>query len=187
MSKTYSSTHFPKRLFVLGAGPSLELLYPYREEMFSWGEWAIQRSDLVQPFLEFINPLYTIRYWADGRSTNIPYGISLDKPMGPIKNGGSIGAFISHFQKYGGKEIFLFGYDGDGSGYWRNQKITHRSTSFQTHKTDSKDMNKVDWGDTKIYHIGQTNNVFMTQTSISKMKMDIGLKHQNHTIPEFMG
>lgn len=59
---TYSDTSFPERLFLLGAGPSLESVFPYRQEMSSWGHWVVHRSDLVQPFLEFINPLYTLNY-----------------------------------------------------------------------------------------------------------------------------
>ena len=58
----YSETNFPERLFVLGASPSLELLYPYREEMNEWGHWVIQHAAVVQPFLEFIQPLYNISY-----------------------------------------------------------------------------------------------------------------------------
>jgi hypothetical protein len=159
-------------------------VFPYREEMNSWGDWVVHRSDLIQPFLEFIKPKYTIRYWRDGRSINSVYGISLDSPRGLIKDGASIGAFISQFQKYGGKELFLFGYDGDNSGYWRNQccknterlSNTPRNTILENHLKDSENMNKTTFGDVKIYHIGKTNNEFMIEISISDMKKIIGLQ-----------
>ncbi len=66
----YSETNFPERLFVIGASPSLELLYPYREEMHEWGHWAIQQAAVIKPFLEFIQPLYNISY-ADGPRRDI--------------------------------------------------------------------------------------------------------------------
>lgn len=171
----YSDTNFPERLFVLGAGPSLELLYPYREEMDKWGYWAVQRSDLVQPFLDFTDPLYTIRYFhPPERSHHVDpktYGINLQNTLGDVKSGGSIGAFISHFQKFGGKELFLFGYDGTNTGYWRGQSPTWcaKWNAVAVYKRDSDDMNKRNWGSTKLYHLGKTNNNFMTEISIAEL------------------
>jgi hypothetical protein len=188
MSQVYSETSFPERLFLLGAGPSLELVFPYREEMSSWGDWVVQRSDLVQPFLEFIEPKYTIRYWAKGRSFNKAYGVSLNTPRGKIKEGGSLGAFISQFQEFGGKELFLFGFDGDGSGYWRDQKKSNLEVR-ENHEKDCHNMNKIDWGSTKLYHIGKTNNKFAKQICINDMYTIIGLEHfvKYYTVPQFIG
>tara|TARA_R110002110_G_C13263050_1_gene701015 strand:- start:21 stop:536 length:516 start_codon:yes stop_codon:yes gene_type:complete len=161
---------FPKRLFVMGAGPSLEILYEHRHEANDWGDWAVVRSDLVQPLLKFIKPKYTIRYWPKGRSFNTVYGISLEentKRMG----GSSIGAFILNFQEHGGKELFLFGFDGDSSGYWRNQPGLQAPIDLADHGKDCDDMADLPvWESTKLYHIGKTRNKFMTEISIDDLK-----------------
>ena len=176
--KQYSETNFPERLFVLGAGPSLELVYPHREGMDGWGHWAVQRADLVQPFLEFIDPLYTIGYWDSARQANKGYGISLDEPLGDVTTGGSLGGFVSQFQKFGGKELFLFGFDGTSSGYWRDNN-RHPSGgaaspgTFELHKKDRDAANKLSWGSTNIYHLGKTRNNFMTEISIEELKRKV--------------
>jgi hypothetical protein len=173
--KQYSEINFPERLFVLGAGPSLELLYPYREEMENWGHWAVQRVDLVQPFLEFIDPLYNIGYWPHARRVNKGYGIPLETPRGDLTTGGTIGGVISQFQKFGGKELFLFGYDGTSSGYWRDNN-RHPSGgpvspgTFEQHIKDRDAANKLKWDSTKVYHLGKTRNSFMTEISIEELK-----------------
>lgn len=183
--KQYSETNFPERLFVLGAGPSLELLYPYREELDSWGHWAIMRSDIVQPFLQFIKPLYTIRYYPRGRQIdkttgeqyNKAYGISLDRALGDMTNGhgGSIGLFVSQFQKFGGKELLCCGFDGTNEGYWRGQTTWNHQSSYQ-HNRDCNTMNKTSkeaWGSVKVFHVGATRYNIMTEISIEKIKNDI--------------
>jgi len=197
--KQYSETNFPERLFVLGASPSLELLYPYREEMNEWGYWAIQRTDLVQPFLEFIDPsrhLYNISYWPENRNkggrislngtTYIGDQIFFKPPPSPSKSKlkwrlpSSICAFISHFQKCGGKELFLFGYDGTNAGYWRKQSTpwiapASRKNTHSNIEKDTKYMNEAfatiytDWQALKIYHLGKTRNNFMTEISIEEL------------------
>ena len=87
MSDLYDYTQrYPKRLFVIGAGPSLEILYEHRHEANDWGDWAVLRSDLVQPLLEFIEPKYTIRYNPVARDINKTYGIPLEKGT-PEKKG----------------------------------------------------------------------------------------------------
>lgn len=201
----YSDTKFPERLFVLGAGPSLELLYPHRRELSRWGHWAVMRSDIVQPFLEFIEPMYSIRYNIIAARHQKVYGIPLEKPLGNI-NGPrhsfdgvrqgyhrgfiSLAAFIEHFQSFGGKELFFFGFDGDNSEYWRGQHfdwqqhiladpdkphppehVPFASCSWQY---DTDMMNKEDLGSlTKLYHLGKTRNNFMTEISIEELKKRI--------------
>tara|TARA_Y100000401_G_C8320875_1_gene225163 strand:+ start:1031 stop:1588 length:558 start_codon:yes stop_codon:yes gene_type:complete len=174
---TYSETNFPERLFVIGAGPSLELLYPYREEMNEWGEWVVQRPDLVQPFLEYINPLYTISYdsqlarvLAKHKEYYEPLrGISLDTPLGNTRSGGSIGGFISQFEKFGGKELFLFGYDGTSSGYWRNQPPLNPEDLKQI-GIDTDVMNASLSVSARLYHLGKTKYTFMTEISVEGLK-----------------
>ena len=50
VDQIYSETNFPERLFVLGAGPSLELLYPHRRELSRWGHWAVMSSALFRVY-----------------------------------------------------------------------------------------------------------------------------------------
>ena len=125
MRQPWLNISFPERLFVMGAGPSLEILYEHRREANEWGDWAVMRSDLVQPLLEFIKPKYTIRYYSAIRHLNKTYGISLEE-VHPDTNGdgdsggSSLHEFIYQFQDHGGKELFLFGFDGDSSGHWRS-------------------------------------------------------------------
>lgn len=166
---TYSETNFPERLFVIGAGPSLELLYPYREEMNEWGEWVVQRPDLVQPFLEYIDPLYTINYCGQHKEYYEPLGISLDRPLGTVRDGGSVGGFISQFEKFGGKELFLFGYDGTVSGYWRNQPSMNPD-DFKQVGIDTDVMNSSLSVSAKLYHLGKTKYTFMTEISVEELK-----------------
>ena len=201
VDQIYSETNFPERLFVLGAGPSLELLYPHRRELCRWGHWAVMRSDIVQPFLEFIEPMYSIRYNIIAARHQKVYGIPLEKPLGNITGPRhsfdgvrqgyhrgfiSISAFIEHFQSFGGKELFLFGFDGDSSSYWRGQEFdwqrelpadpdkplppSHlRPEAAWEYDTDM--MNKEDLGSlTKLYHLGKTRNNFMTEVSIEDIK-----------------
>ena len=201
VDQIYSDTKFPERLFVLGAGPTLELIYPYRREMYKWGHWAVMRSDLVQPFLEFIEPLYSIRYNVIAARHQKVYGIPLEKPLGNItgprhsfhgiRQGShrgfiSLAAFIEHFQSFGGKELFLFGFDGDSSSYWRGQEFDWqdevpadpdkpappphlRTEAAWEYDTDM--MNKENLGGlTKLYHLGKTRNNFMIQVSIQDIK-----------------
>lgn len=166
---TYSETNFPERLFVIGAGPSLELLYPHREEMNEWGEWVVQRPDLVEPFLEYIDPLYTIHYCPQHNEYYEPLGIPLYTPLGNTRSGGSIGGFISQFQKFGGKELFLFGYDGTRSGYWRNQPSLN-ADDFKQISIDADVMNASLSVSARLYHLGKTKYTFMTEISVGGLK-----------------
>lgn len=185
--KQYSKTNFPERLFVLGASPSLELLYPYREQMNEWGHWVIQHAAVIQPFLEFIQPLYNISY-ASGpcADLNKSYGgIPLEKSLGDVNTGCSIGGFISQFQKFGGKELFLFGYQGGvPSGYWRDQPLdigvpkgTFWGVGMNPEKylKECNEMNKIytteytDWHSMKLYHLGKTRYNFMTEISTKEL------------------
>ena len=159
-NESWSPRNFPDRLFVLGAGPSLELLWPHREKMSSWGDWVIQRGDLTLPFLKYINPLYSICYFESshpkvGKINRGLAKIELNNTMGDIRGGCSIGAFMSQFYKFGGKELFLFGYDGSGDGYWRGQspeelykkyKVDEEKTR-ERHQLDRDEFNKINWAE----------------------------------------
>ena len=169
--------------------------------MYKWGHWAVMRSDLVQPFLEFIEPLYSIRYNVIAARHQKVYGIPLEKPLGNITGPRhsfhgirqgyhrgfiSLAAFIEHFQSFGGKELFLFGFDGDSSSYWRGQEFDWqdevpadpdkpappphlRTEAAWEYDTDM--MNKENLGGlTKLYHLGKTRNNFMIQVSIQDIK-----------------
>tara|TARA_R110002110_G_scaffold403608_1_gene621451 strand:+ start:872 stop:1474 length:603 start_codon:yes stop_codon:yes gene_type:complete len=176
MSESWLSTSFPERLFVMGAGPSLEILYEHRHEANDWGDWAILRSDLVQPLLEFIEPKYTIRYNSNARDRNKTYGIPIE--IGPpdewiptqnIGEGGvsSIQAFIYQFQNNGGKELFLFGFDGDSSGYWGKEKCPMNLVISK----DCEYMNRCSSQIlVKLFHIGETRHKTMKQISIDDLK-----------------
>ena len=178
----WSETNLPERLFVLGAGPSLELLYPFREEIDSWGHWVVQRCDIVKPFLEFTKPLYSISYWKLAKTINAGYGIQLVNPSGKKNYGeSSIGTFISHFESYSGKELLLFGYDGTGNGYWRQQVFQHKNGdgagkdhTKKVHIEDVDNFNKLyaknSCSETKLFHLGKTTNIHVKQLSIKEIK-----------------
>jgi len=175
----WTETNFPERLFVLGAGPSLELLWPYREEMENWGNWVIQRADIVKPFLEFINPLYSICYWPQAKKINKGYGIQLLKGCGGFGDS-SISHFMTCFSQCGGKELFLFGYDGSGEGYWRNQVFNYdnnldgsgKENTKRIHINDCKSFNQKYNNELPIqaFHLGPTNNVYYCEISIEELK-----------------
>tara|TARA_A100001201_G_scaffold3970_1_gene8492 strand:+ start:1209 stop:1775 length:567 start_codon:yes stop_codon:yes gene_type:complete len=178
----WTETNFPERLFVLGAGPGLELLWPHREEMKNWGYWVIQRADIVKPFLEFINPLYSICYWNQAQKINKGYGIQLLKGCGGFGDS-SISNFMTCFSQGGGKELFLFGYDGSNEGYWRNQLFSYKGVSVtgdgwggeytkRRHDKDLKDFNKNYNNELllKMFHLGPTNNIHLCQISIEELK-----------------
>ena len=190
--KQYSETNFPERLFVLGASPSLELLYPYREEMNEWGHWAIIHPPVTRAFLEYINPLYLISYTRCGLQDKAYAEICLNNPLGNVTYGASIGGFISQFEKFGGKELFLFGYQGGvPSGYWRAQPLDTGVTECpaiyttggdarvgmnpEKHLIDCDNMNKdfatryTGWRSLKLYHLGKTRYNFMTKVSTKEL------------------
>ena len=167
--KQYSETNFPERLFVLGASPSLELLYPYREEMNEWGHWAIIHPPVTRAFLEYINPLYLISYTRCGLQDKAYAEICLNNPLGNVTYGASIGGFISQFEKFGGKELFLFGYDGTVSGYWRNQPSMNPD-DFKQVGIDTDVMNSSLSVSAKLYHLGKTKYTFMTEISVEELK-----------------
>ncbi len=175
MSDPWLSISFPERLFVIGAGPSLEILYEYRHEANEWGDWAVLRSDLVQPLLEFIKPKYTIRYYADVRHLNKTYGIPLEEvhpdTNGDGQSGGSsLHEFIYQFQDHGGKELFLFGFDGDDSGHWRGTD-KWPSGKDSPHVQDADHMNKCSSQiSIKLFHIGKTRHKAMKQITIDELK-----------------
>ena len=196
MSDPWLNISFPERLFVIGAGPSLEILYEYRREANEWGDWAVLRADLVQPLLEFIKPKYTIRYYAAVRHLNKTYGIPLEEvhpdTNGDGQSGGSsLHEFIYQFQDHGGKELFLFGFDGDDSGHWRGTgKYVFPGTNEtlpwpymgeapsdwpsgkdSPHVQDADHMNKCSSQiSIKLFHIGKTRHKTMKQITIDELK-----------------
>lgn len=154
---------FPERLFVIGAGPSLEILHEHRHEANGWGDWAVITPRLVQPLLAFIEPKYTIK---DNPSILSKY------TMNPHTGGGisTIHSFVYKFQENGGKELFLFGFDGDSSGYWRQKEAGERPL----HYTITKDCDYMNECSSlisiKLFHIGETRHKTMEQITISDLK-----------------
>ena len=174
MREPWLDISFPERLFVMGAGPSLEILYEYRHEANDWGDWVVTRSDLVQPLLKFIEPKYTIRYYSAIRNINKTYGIPLEKVHPDTKagqsGGSSIHEFIYQFQDHGGKELFLFGFDGTNTGYWRRRGSVAGSP-IEAHQRDCDHMNNCSSQiSIKLFHIGETRHKLMKQISIDDLK-----------------
>lgn len=132
---------FPKRLFIMGAGPSLQLLYDNKEEAQHWGDWAEIRSDICTPILKTIKAMYSIRLNPILREKLHNQGEIIapttSRPSDkyreiPRVSGSTLSEFLLLFEEHGGEEAFLFGFDGDGSGYWRekeNPKYVLKGTS----------------------------------------------------------
>lgn len=164
----FSHMTFPERLFVIGAGPSLEILHEHRHEANGWGDWAVITPRLVQPLLASIEPKYTIKGNPSILSKHIEQRYD---HMNPHTGGGisTIHSFVYNFQENGGKELFLFGFDGDSSGYWRQKEAGERPL----HYTITKDCDYMNECSSLIsidlFHIGGTRHKTMKQISITEM------------------
>ncbi len=117
---------FPKRLFLLGAGPSLEILYQYimRDgdnpdfSVKDWGAWAEMRADISCRLHPYVKPKYHLRQNGNFRH-NLDKYISGEKIVVSRPRGNTMAEFLQLFEEHGGEEIFLFGFDQNDEGYWR--------------------------------------------------------------------
>ncbi len=157
---------FPKRLFLLGAGPSLGILYefctdilPYHPDLFlqDWGKWAEMRADISHDIHTFVKPDYSIRLNPDFRKPLEEYTVG-EKIIVGRPRGNSLSEFLQLFEEHGGEEIFLFGFDSDGSGYWNGMKKNVHEGKSTTHSTDFLFLNHkvLPVLSLKIHHIGET-------------------------------
>ena len=84
---------------------------------------------------------------------------SHDPREGPwTRDGNSLAIFLYEFYRHGGKEVVLFGFDADGSGYWKahnkNNKFNRRQVVADTDFFNSEVIPSL--GNLKISHVGKT-------------------------------
>ena len=153
---------FPKRLFLLGAGPSLEILYQYIMRDVEpdcspchWGKWAEMRSDISYCLHPFVDINYSIRL--SGRFRDILEDEQGERIVVGRPRGNTMSEFLQIFEEHGGEEVFLFGFDSDGSGYWDRMK-SNVNTGSNTHTSDYVFFNLkvLPVLSLKIHHIGET-------------------------------
>lgn len=163
--------NFPKKLYIIGAGPSLQILYDNIEKCKRFGPWAEMRSDVSQEILDEIiaynlyNVRYSIRYSEHQLKDNL-YGDVinyLNHDIGPregpwTRDGNSLAIFLYEFYRHGGEEVVLFGFDADGSGYWKahdkNNKFNGGQVVADTGFFNSEVIPSL--GNLKISHVGKT-------------------------------
>jgi hypothetical protein len=126
---------FPKRIFIMGAGPSLQILYDNRFRAKDWGDWADIRPDVAKPILDVIKPAYSIRLYPRMRDVFPCLGKKIQEGR---PRGNSLTEFLLLFEEHGGEQAFLFGFDGSGQGYWRHdENHLQHSAQSRTHITGS--------------------------------------------------
>tara|TARA_Y100001938_G_scaffold34651_1_gene47614 strand:- start:917 stop:1618 length:702 start_codon:yes stop_codon:yes gene_type:complete len=155
---------FPKRVFLLGGGPSLEILYQYimrddKKPDYSprdWGKWAEMRGDITHVIHPFVSPSYSIRLNPNFRERLEEYVVG-EKIIVGRPRGNSMAEFLQIFEEHGGEEVFLFGFDSNGSGYW-NKRKSNVNRGSNTHSSDWLFFNLkvLPVLSLKIHHIGET-------------------------------
>lgn len=147
---------FPKRIFIMGGGPTLQILYDNRFRAKDWGDWADIRPDIAKPILDVIKPTYSIRLFPDMRDVFPCLGKKVQEGR---PRGNSLCEFLLLFEEHGGEEAFLFGFDGSESGYWVHEEnyLQHFGQGY-THRRDAGWFNNayLPISSLKLYHIGQT-------------------------------